>query len=199
MAAGEPIRVFIALDISDPARASLSGTTDRLKAAIPRGVRWVDPKGIHLTLKFLGNIDPALTDGILEALCRIALKSSSFSLRIAGLGVFPNQREPRVLWAGVEGDMEPLTSLQEKVEEAMADQGFNRERRGFNPHLTIGRVRDRISSSERQKIGATLLSHSLEPTEPWTADTMHLFRTTFTPDGSIHDIIGSAPLLTPHG
>ena len=199
MAAGETIRVFIALGISEPACSSLSGMMDRLKTAIPRVAHWVDPKGIHLTLKFLGNINPALTDGILEALCRIGLESSSFSLRLSGLGVFPNQREPRVLWAGVEGDMEPLTSLQEKVEEAMADQGFTRERRGFNPHLTIGRVRDRIASSERQKIGAALLSHSLEPTEPWTADTMHLFRTTFTSQGSIHDIIGSAPLLTPHG
>jgi len=199
MAAGETIRVFIALDISDPACSALSGVINRLRTTIPRGARWVDPKGIHLTLKFLGNIDPALTGGILESLCRIGLESSSFSLCLAGLGVFPNQREPRVLWAGVEGDMEPLTGLQEKVEGAMADQGFTRERRGFNPHLSIGRVRDRIASSERQKIGAAILSHSLEPTEPWTADTMHLFRTTFTPNGSIHDIIGSAPLLTPHG
>ena len=199
MAARETIRVFIALDISDPARSSLSGAMDRLREAIPRGVRWVEPQGIHLTLKFLGNIDSALTDGILESMCRAGQESSKFALRLAGLGVFPNQRQPRVLWAGVEGDLEPLTGIQEKVEEEMADHGFTRERRRFNPHLTIGRVRDRITSSERQKIGATLLSHSLEPTEPWTADTMHLFRTTFTPHGSIHDIIGSAPLLTPHG
>ena len=198
MAARETIRVFIALDISEPARSSLSGVMYRLRAAIPRGARWVDPQGIHLTLKFLGNIDSARTDGILEPLCRIGEEYSSFSLNLAGLGVFPNQREPRVLWAGVEGEMEPLASLQEKVEEAMADQGFTRERRSFNPHLTIGRVRDRIATSERQKIGATILSHSLDPTEPWTADTMHLFRTTFTPNGSIHDIIGSAPLLTPY-
>jgi 2'-5' RNA ligase len=199
MSESETIRVFIALDISEVARSSLSGVMDRLRTAIPRGARWVDAHGIHLTLKFLGNIDSARTDGILESLCRIGQESPSLSLRLAGLGVFPNQREPRVLWAGVEGEMEPLASLQEKVEAAMADHGFTRERRGFNPHLTIGRVRDRIASSERQKIGATLLSHSLEPTEPWTADTMHLFRTTFTSQGSIHDIIGSAPLLTPHG
>ena len=199
MTARETIRVFIALDISEPARSALSGVMERLRTAIPRGARWVDPQGIHLTLKFLGNIDSDRTGGILESLRRIGEESSKFSLSLAGLGVFPNQREPRVLWAGVEGDMEPLNSLQEKVEEAMADQGFTRERRGFNPHLTIGRVRDRIAKSDRQKIGATLLSHSLELTEPWMADTMHLFRTIFTPHGSIHDIIGSAPLLTPHG
>ncbi|MEE3142517.1 MAG: 2'-5' RNA ligase family protein, partial [Chloroflexota bacterium] len=110
-----------------------------------------------------------------------------------------NQREPRVLWVGLQGDMEPLAILHEKVEAAMADQGFTRERRGFNPHLTIGRVRDRLASSERQKIGTALLSHSMAPTEPWMADTMHLFRTTFTPQGSIHDIIGSALLLAPYG
>ena len=199
MTARETIRVFIALDISEAARSALSGTVDHLRTAIPRGVRWVDPQGIHLTLKFLGNINPVLTDGILESLCRIGEESYKFSLSLAGLGVFPNQREPRVLWAGLEGEMEPLAVLHEKVETAMADQGFTRERRDFNPHLTIGRVRDRLALSERQKIGTTLLSHSMAPTEPWMADTMHLFRTTFTPQGSIHDVIGSALLLTPYG
>ena len=192
MTARETIRVFIALDISEAARSALSGTVELLRTAIPRGARWVDPQVIHLTLNFLGNINPVLTDGIFEALCRIGGESSKFSLSLAGLGVFPNQREPRILWAGLQGDMEPLAILHEKVEVVMADQGFTRERRGFSPHLTIGRVRDRLASSERQKIGTALLSHSKAPTEPWMADTMHLFRTTFTPHGSIPDIIGSA-------
>ena len=130
---------------------------------------------------------------------RVTQEVSSFSLSLAGMGVFPNERQPRVLWAGVAGDMDPLTGIHLGVEEAMAEQGFTRERRGFNPHLTIGRVRNVVSASERQNIGASLSSCCLEPTEPWRADTMYLFQTTFTPDGSIHDIIGSAPLLTLHG
>ncbi len=193
------IRAFIALDISEAAGSSLSGAIEGLKAAIPHGVRWVDPRGIHLTLKFLGNMDPRRADGILESMVRVGQEVSSFSLNLAGLGVFPNQRQPRVLWAGVAGDMDPLTGVQLGVEEAMAEQGFTKERRSFNPHLTIGRVRDGVSASERQKIGTSVTSCSLDPTESWMADTMHLFQTTFTPDGSIHDIIGSAPLLRPHG
>ena len=199
MARGEEIRVFIALDISDAARSSLSGAMDGLRAEIPRGVRWVDPQGIHLTLKFLGDIDPRRTDGILESMHRVGQDGSSLSLRLDGLGMFPNQRQPRVLWAGVAGDLDALTELQSGVEEAMAEQGFTKERRSFNPHLTIGRVRDGVSALERQKIGNSLALCSLDPTESWIADTMHLFQTTFTPDGSIHDIIGSASLLTPHG
>ena len=199
MVRGGAIRVFIALEISDAARSSLSGAIDGLKAAIPRGVRWVDPGGIHLTLKFLGNIDPRRADGILESMVRVGQEVSSLSLTLAGLGVFPNQRQPRVLWAGVAGDMAPLTGAQLGVEEAMAEQGFAKERRSFNPHLTIGRVRDGVSASEWQKIGTSVTSCSFEPTESWMAETMHLFQTTFTPDGSIHDIIGSAPLLRPHG
>ena len=199
MARGGTIRVFIALDISDAARSSLSGVMDGLRTAIPRGVRWADSRGIHLTLKFLGDIDPGRTDGILESIRRVGQDGSSFSLSLAGLGVFPNQRQPRVLWAGVAGDLDSLAELQSGVEEAMAEQGFTRERRGFNPHLTIGRVRNVVSASERQNIGASLSSCSLEPTEPWRPDTMYLFQTTFIPDGSIHDIIGAAPLLTPHG
>ena len=199
MVTGGAIRVFIALDISDAACSSLSGAIDGLKAEIPRGVRWVDPRGIHLTLKFLGNIDPRRTDGILESMVRVGQEVSSFSLSLAGLGVFPNQRQPRVLWAGVAGDMDPLTGIQLGVEEAMAEQGFTKESRSFNPHLTIGRVRDGVSASERQKIGTSVTSCFLDATESWMADTMHLFQTTFTPDGSIHDILGSAPLLRPHG
>ena len=142
MTARETIRVFIALDISEAARSALSGTVDHLRTAIPRGARWVDPQGIHLTLKFLGNINPVLTDGILESLCRIGEESSKFSLSLAGLGVFPNQREPRVLWAGLEGEMEPLAVLHEKVEAAMADQGFERAPKSLTPGIERDRRRD---------------------------------------------------------
>ena len=162
-------------------------------------MRWVDPRGIHLTLKFLGDIDPGRADAILESMVRVGQEVSSFSLSLAGLGVFPNQRQPRVLWVGVAGEMGPLTGVQLGVEEAMSERGFTKERRSFNPHLTIGRVRDGVSASDRQKIGTSVTSCSLDPTESWMADTMHLFQTTFTPDGSIHDIIGSAPFLRPHG
>ena len=199
MVGGGAIRVFIALDISDAARSSLSGAIDGLKAAIPRGVRWVDPRGIHLTLKFLGDIDPGRTDGILESMRRVGRDVSGFSLRLAGLGVFPNQRQPRVLWAGVVGDLDSLAGVQSHVEEAMVELGFTRERRGFNPHLTIGRVRDVVSASERKKIGTSVTSCSLDPTEPWRAETMYLIQSTLTPDGALYDVLGSAPLLRPHG
>lgn len=199
MATEGAIRVFIALDIPNSARSSLSGAIDRLRVAIPRGVRWVDPQGIHLTLKFLGNIDPGRTDGILESMCRVAQDASTFSLRLAGLGVFPNQRQPRVLWAGVEGDLDSLAGIQSGVEEDMSEQGFTRERRGFNPHLTIGRVRDRVSVSDRHQIGTSVALSSLEPTEPWLAESMYLVQSTLTPDGAVYNILGSAPLITHHG
>ena len=83
MVRGGAIRVFIALEISDAARSSLSGAIDGLKAAIPRGVRWVDPGGIHLTLKFLGNIDPRRADGIVESMVRVGQEVSSLSLTLA--------------------------------------------------------------------------------------------------------------------
>ena len=98
MVRGGAIRVFIALDIPDAARSSLSGAIDGLKAAIPHGVRWVDPRGIHLTLNFLGNIDPRRADGILESMARGGQEVSSFSLSLAGLGVFPNGSAWRVIW-----------------------------------------------------------------------------------------------------
>ena len=192
------VRAFVALHISEAARRALTGAIASLRAAIPlaisQGVRWVDPKGIHLTLKFLGNIDAGLVEKVLDSMIQSARSSAPFSLELSGLGVFPGRRAPRVLWAGIGGDLDALGSLQRELEIILAAQGFQREERGFNPHLTIGRVRNGVSRDQGQRIVDAAASVQLGPTDPWRADALHLMRSTLTPQGALYDSLGAASI-----
>lgn len=190
------IRVFIALDIPAGEKQALADTIHCLQAAIPYGVRWVDPAGIHLTLNFLGNVNASLVDDILKAMQCAAesFPGDNFDLQLASLGAFPNERQPRVLWAGIDGDLDSLKGLQEKVDEAISRLGFPREKRPFNPHLTLGRVRDGVSPSIRRQISAAFATTNLEPGDSWEVKEMHLIRSTLTPGGAIYTSLGSVSL-----
>ena len=188
------IRVFIALDIAPEARRGLVAAMRELQTAIPNGVRWVDPAGIHLTLKFLGNIDPNLVEPVFQGMRGSAEGTAPFQLRLFDLGLFPNARQPRVLWAGVAGELKPLEGLQQRVDESVSPLGFPRERQPFRPHLTLGRVREGVAPAIRSQIGATLYSIPLGPSEPWLVDAVHLIRSTLTPTGAIYASLGSVPL-----
>lgn len=195
-AGSRTVRVFVALDLPAEVKDTLADTMEQLQATLPAGIRWVDPAGIHLTLKFLGNIDAGLVADLLGAMGRGSSEfdRTSFELRLAGLGVFPNQRQPRVLWAGVAGDTDALGRLQGLVEDALADLGFSREGRPFRPHLTIGRVRDRVDEADLRRIGKVVSNFPLAGAASWPAAELYLIRSTLTPAGSIYDSIGSAPL-----
>ncbi len=106
-------------------------------------VRWVKPESVHLTLKFLGNISEKDADRIIKTLEGTCSKNTEFTLDIAGAGVFPNKRFPRVLWVGINGNG-TFTALQQEIEDAMASMGFEKENRKFLPHLTLGRFRSLI-------------------------------------------------------
>ena len=189
-----PIRAFIAVSISSAAKSALANVIQRLAGQLPTGVRWVDPAGMHLTLKFLGDVEPGLVDGIIEAISRPAAGASPFSIHLSGLGLFPNERRPRVLWAGVQGGLDALQQLQEQIEDTMSRLGFLGERRPFSPHLTLGRVRDPVYSGLMRRISAAVTSTSLEPTEPWQVDSVHLMRSTLTPAGARYSELASVPL-----
>lgn len=192
----QTVRVFIALDLPVQAKEMLRETIRQLADALPAGIRWVDPSGIHLTLKFLGDVDVGQVDPLLAAMEQAAcgFESDSFPLSLSGLGVFSNAREPRVLWAGVQGELESLGRLQMLVDKAVSELGFARERRPFRPHLTLGRVRDQVSQLERRKIGETMGQAHLAGGQSWEAREVHLIRSTLTPNGAIYDSIGVKPL-----
>jgi RNA 2',3'-cyclic 3'-phosphodiesterase len=134
----DPIRTFFAVDPSAEIHLRLV-EMKTLLADSGAAVRWVRDDGLHVTVKFLGPVTSHTLDGLHESLrpCGWALRP--FSLRLRGLGVFPNPRQPRIVWAGVDSD--ELPRLARLVEEAAARLGFEPERRAFRPHITLGRVK----------------------------------------------------------
>ena len=191
---GTEIRAFIALHISEQARQTLGSTIRDLADTAGRQVRWVDPQGIHLTLKFLGNIPSSRVGELLGAIEKSCRGHPPFRLGLSGLGMFPTRDRPRVLWAGVGGDLDALASLRDDVEIAMTGTGFPRERRHFRAHLTIGRVRDGVTPRQRRDIGDAVSSTTLPPVEPWQIETVHLVQSTLTPQGAIYADLGLVEL-----
>ena len=151
------VRAFISVDIPAKARSALAEVASQLRQSGAWGVRWVRPEAIHLTLKFLGEIDTAQVDPIQESLGRAAAEVPPFALSLAGTGCFPNPASLRVIWVGLEGELDVLRRLQERVdEEVHSALGLPRESRRFTPHLILGRVRDDVSSEARRKVGVAV-------------------------------------------
>ena len=188
------IRVFIALSIPPPVKFELEKVVQHLAGQVPAGVRWVSVNGIHLTLKFLGNIDPEQVQDITEAMRRGSLGASSFRLHLSGLGTFHNENRPRVIWAGVQGDLESVDKLQTGIEAEVIGLGFPREKRPFTPHLTLGRVRDQAASGERLRVGAAVSSYSMGPTEPWLVESVRLVQSNLGPGGATYSDLASVSL-----
>jgi 2'-5' RNA ligase len=134
------VRTFIAIDLDEVLKMSLAAFVAELRA-LASNIRWVGTSGMHLTLKFLGEIDEADVPGISSVLEEIGRRQRPFTLMLQGTGAFPpGRRNPRVFWVGA-GPVSALVSLQEEIEMEMGKRGFERENRPYHPHLTLGRVK----------------------------------------------------------
>lgn len=134
------IRTFICIELTEEIRQRLADLQRELKQ-YSADVRWVRPESIHLTLKFLGDVDERAINDIAQA-TEIACKGTpTFFIGIRQTGAFPNLRRPRVLWVDVDEPEGNLKSLHKKIEEELTSLGYPKEKRSFSPHLTIGRVK----------------------------------------------------------
>ena len=138
----ERVRCFVAVELPAEARRCIGGLVAGLREAGVRGLRPVNPDGVHLTLKFLGDVSTSTVGDVAAALEGAAAGARPFDLELRGVGGFPDLRRPRVLWVGVGGDLEALQRLYESVESALAPLGFPPEGRAFTPHLTLARLRE---------------------------------------------------------
>lgn len=132
------MRAFIAIDLPHPVRAALAGVQASFQSLCP-DARWARPEGIHLTLKFLGEISEAQIAQVTGALTQTAA-FEPFSVEATGLGFFPNSKRPRVFWAGVSAPP-ALAELAGRIESQMEKIGFAREDRDYSPHLTLARFK----------------------------------------------------------
>ncbi len=138
----ESWRVFCAIDVPVSGRASLEGHINRLRAAVPHAqASWSRDENLHLTLKFLGEIQRSKLSKLSNAAALAVATLSSFEITLADTGMFPKHGSPRVLWIGVLDKSGKLAELHTRLEQACATEGFAREERPFHPHLTIARLR----------------------------------------------------------
>jgi 2'-5' RNA ligase len=190
----EQVRSFIAIELPSEIRAELASLEERLKARRHPFVKWVDPEGIHLTLKFLGNIALATVPKIIEAVTKIAQPLSPFRLEMGGLGVFPNWQRPQVIWVGIGGEVGKLAILQRDMETALAPLGFSPESRSFKAHLTLGRLRERTSPKDKQKFGEWLTSIKFETALSFEVNALSLMKSQLTPSGALYSQLASIQL-----
>ncbi|MBW1712728.1 MAG: RNA 2',3'-cyclic phosphodiesterase [Deltaproteobacteria bacterium] len=184
------LRLFWALELPQEVKAALAQAQRELKRT-GADVRWVRIEAIHLTLKFLGPVPPERVADIVEALRPVAAACPPLSLRPAGAGVFPRPSNPRVVWLGLEGDLEPLKSLAGQIEKALIPLDFPAELQPFKPHLTLGRVK-----SGRNKPGLVegVMSLGQFQGPAFEARELILFRSELKPSGAVYTALERLPL-----
>jgi 2'-5' RNA ligase len=182
------VRLFLAAELPEAIRIGLAGAQRDLKTNCP-GWRWVRPEGIHLTLRFLGEVPPGEDALQREGWRRAASSCRPTSIRIGGAGVFPSVRRPRVLWVGVTeiGPGGRLEALSDAMECAARKAGFRPETRRFRPHLTLARVArgGRPSAPDHESVGEIGVVEISE---------VVLFRSELRPEGARYTALDRFPL-----
>jgi len=189
----ETVRCFIAVELPNDLRRELGRLQKRLKVDEPR-VKWVSPEGIHLTLKFLGDVDTTMIEPITQAMTQAAQGTLPFSLNIQQLGAFPSLQRVQVVWVGLGGDVDKLQQLCQLLEANLTSLGFAAEQRPFTPHLTLARLGNEASPNERQRFGELIASTRSELSYSIKVDALSLIRSQLTSTGAIYSRISLAEL-----
>ena len=189
-------RLFVACELSEDLRGTVGGLVETLRGQSEGAVRWVDPRSLHVTLKFLGEAPERRIPAIKVALQEAVVRHSPFTLELDGIGMFGGREGLRVLWAAVAGDVLRLEALARDVNRALSVVGFPPETRPFRPHLTLGRVRDHVPTRQRAEIEVAAGKVEVPPSE-WVTDAIALVRSRLQPRGPRHDILATFPLRAP--
>lgn len=174
------IRTFICFELPETVQQKLAQLQGKLQK-LGKGVRWVRPSGIHLTLKFLGDVDEIKMPDIVQAVQKAAEAYAPIKIQLHGTGAFPNLRQPRVYWIGVEA-ADDLLKIQHDLENELAAVGFPKEEKKFSPHLTLGRVK----SSDGLKAVSAALESEVVPPLYFTANEMVVMQSQLTPAGAVY-------------
>jgi 2'-5' RNA ligase len=181
------MRCFVAVDVADDVRAAAAAVQARLREAAPGAdVRWVEPRQFHVTLQFLGAVADERVPLVVEALRAPCADAAPLALSAGDLGAFPSVRRPRVVWAGLAGDVDALARVASAVGTALAPLGFTPEARPFSAHLTLGRVR-----SPRRLAALTAAIEAARDIAlgTWTVREVVLYQSRLRPTGAVYDAV----------
>lgn len=190
----EQIRSFIAIELPEELKSGLVKLQTELKSSGDTFVKWVAPQGIHLTLKFLGNVSAPKVDEITKAMTSASVGIASFQLETTELGAFPNLNRPNVFWLGVGGDVGKLAMLQQRIDDVLEPKGFPKEKRAFTPHLTLARIREIASPQNRRDFGELISKTRFEVRYKVKVSSINLMRSQLLPGGAVYSRLSEARL-----
>lgn len=185
------IRSFLAFELPPEIREKIGAVSRELqKTRMP--VRWVKVENIHLTMIFLGSVNEDAIDEIKEKVHLVVNRFSTIRTRLNGVGVFPHWRKPRVIWVGLNGEIETLSNLRDQLQSELKVLGLREEKRPFRPHLTIGRFKDRADRDEELK--SILDRHHDITSNLHHLNELILFKSDLKPAGPVYTRMATWPL-----
>lgn len=187
----EEIRCFLAVEISDEVRQAVAQLAERLRKGVQftrARPSWVKTENLHFTIVFLGKRSPDQVEAIKSVLGDLPHHVEPFPVEVAGLGVFPSERSPRVLWVGVRRGADGFKILYDEVIKRLVRIGFEPEKRPYHPHITLARIKSLRGVAEMMEV---VRSHRGQPCGEFTATGLTLFRSQLHPDGAIYTPLAS--------
>jgi len=182
----DTVRSFVAIKLPDELVTRLRTFQAGLSASRLRFVKWVDPGSIHLTLKFLGNVDAKRIEAVKGALEAVTALHRPFQLTTGHTGFFPGLQRARIFWLGLEGDIGELSGLHQGIDSAMATLGFESESRPFTAHLTLARLREECSREQRLEFTELAQHAAFGAGPPIKVRLVSLMRSRLTPQGAVY-------------
>lgn len=191
------LRAFIAIELPSEILRLMEQVQARLKDAAPsRSVRWVRVEGVHLTLKFLGQVPTSQVDAITRAMSAAAQSVAPFTVTVGGVGCFPSLKLPRVVWIGVSEPTGGLNSLQHAVEAAISPLGYPPEDRKFQPHLTLGRTARDAPPDDVRRLGQVVAATNVGALGEVVVSEIALVKSDLKPTGAEYMALQRARLKT---
>jgi RNA 2',3'-cyclic 3'-phosphodiesterase len=188
------VRAFIAVDFPPNILKKIADITAFFKTLTPeKSLKWVETNNLHLTIKFLGEIEENIVAQVKLTLSQALMDHNCFDIEINGLGMYPNKNNPKVIWLGITGT-NPLTQIYKVLNRELTALDIPPERRAFSPHLTIARLRRHTDHKQTHQIGEILSGYKVDSLGATTIDQVHLYQSVLTPSGPIYTLLHSVAL-----
>jgi 2'-5' RNA ligase len=183
------MRVFIAVELTEVIRENVNGYIGLIMGSFGDLVKWVSPGNLHFTLKFLGEIDKPQLEKVKNCVSMIASEFPPFSAQLSGVGFFPSQSRPRVIWLGADDGADRFLEVFQSLESCLEIDGFDRDDKPFSPHLTIGRVK------KNRRLIVPKGMTEFEPVEV-KVDKIAVVMSTLTPEGPVYEKLFESELAS---
>jgi len=178
------MRLFLAIDFPEELKTRIARNIEILKGHIPKGIKWVDKKNLHVTFKFLGDVNERILEDIYTSVVGVTIEHTPFAISFKEAEMIPNPERPRLIWYDMKDETDSAAQLFKDVDMALYDLGFSKEKRPLALHTTIGRIKF-VRNIEWEKISSNLI-----PVDDIVqCNELTLFKSQLTSSGPIYSIL----------